>query len=146
MKSKEIIANNAREMRKLGERLAKEIIKIKRNSALIVGTEGDLGSGKTTFIQGFAKGLGIKEKITSPTFVILKKYKISKTIRWFFHIDCYRVKTDDLLELGFKEIAGNPQNIIVIEWAERAKKILKDALWIKFEYVDKNKRRIVVMD
>lgn len=143
---KEIITNSAKEMKWLGKEMAKEIIKTEKKKALIIGMEGDLGSGKTTFIQGVAKGLGIKEKITSPSFVILKKYKIPKTARCFVHIDCYRIKSDDLLELGFEEIAENPQNIIVIEWAERAKKILKDAPWIKFEYVDKDKRKITVIN
>lgn len=147
MKSKKNITSSAKETRKIGEILAEEIIKTEKKQALIIGMEGELGSGKTTFIQGLAKGLGIKEKITSPTFVILKKYKISSRIiknAFFFHIDCYRIKSKDLLELGFEEIAGNPQNIIVIEWGGRVKKILKNVLWIKFEYLGKNKRGITV--
>lgn len=145
---KEIIANSAKEMRELGKKLAEEIIKTKRKRALIIGMEGELGSGKTTFIQGLAKGLGIKEKVASPTFVILKKYKIParviKSAR-FFHIDCYRIKLKDLLELGFEEIVENLQNIIVIEWAEKVKKILKNALWIKFKYTGKDKRKIILL-
>ena len=65
---------------------------------------------------------------------------------FLFHIDCYRVKSEDLLELGFKEMADNPQNIIAIEWAERIKKILKDIPWIKFKYAGKNKRKIIIAD
>ena len=147
MKSKKIIANSAKDMKWLGEELAKEVIKTKRKRALIIGMEGELGSGKTTFIQGLARGFGIKEKITSPTFVILKKYKIQNSIiknAFLYHIDCYRIKSEDLLELGFKEIAGNSQNIIVIEWAERIKKILKNVLWIKFGYLGKDKRNITI--
>ncbi|MEA2113215.1 MAG: tRNA (adenosine(37)-N6)-threonylcarbamoyltransferase complex ATPase subunit type 1 TsaE [Patescibacteria group bacterium] len=179
---KEIITNGARETRGLGEILAKEITAANKKlwtadnkkKALIIGLEGELGSGKTAFVQGLAMGLGIKEKITSPTFVILKKYgipndiaarkplmaaigKISKKTRLprlpisslamthFFHIDCYRIRADDLLELGFEEIANNSQNIIIIEWAEKVKKILKNALWIKFEYVGENKRKITII-
>ncbi len=155
MSKKEIITDSAKETRGIGEILAKEITAMNneqravnnyRKETLIIGLQGELGSGKTTFIQGLAKGLGVKEKITSPTFVILKKYKIpSKIIKdaFLFHIDCYRIKSEDLLELGFEEIANDSQNIVVIEWAERAKKILKNALWIKFEYLGKSKRKIL---
>ena len=148
----EIITSNARETRRIGEVLAEEIIATNneqgttnniKKRAVVVGLEGELGSGKTTFIQGLARGLGVKEKITSPTFVILKKYETN--VPCFYHIDCYRIKSKDLLELGFEEIAENPQNIIVIEWAERARKILKNALWLKFEYLGKNKRRITIL-
>lgn len=126
--------------------------------ALVLGLEGDLGGGKTTFLQGFAKGLGIKQRITSPTFIILKKFKIPRksgippdarnnlNFKVFYHIDCYRIeKPKDLLQLGFKKIVSNPENIIAIEWAGRIRKILpKDALIIKFKFVSKNKRKIKI--
>jgi len=134
----EIITENAKETQKVGEILAQEIAKSKtaNRKALVIGLEGELGSGKTTFIQGLAKGLKIKERITSPTFVIIRK------IGWFYHIDCYRVKPRDLLDLGFKEIISRP-NLVVIEWAERARKILpKNSLWIKFKHLGQGKRKI----
>ncbi len=137
MNNIEIITENAKETQKVGEILAQEIKKGQK--ALIIGLEGELGSGKTTFIQGLAKGLKIKERITSPTFVIIKK------IGWFYHIDCYRVKSKDLLDLGFREIISQP-NLVVIEWAEKIKKILpKNTFWIKFEYLDKNKRKMIIV-
>ena len=137
MNNIEIITENAKETQKVGEILAQEIKKGQK--ALIIGLEGELGSGKTTFIQGLAKGLKIKERITSPTFVIMKK------IGWFYHIDCYRVKSKDLLDLGFREIISQP-NLVVIEWAEKIKKILpKNTFWIKFEYLDKNKRKMIII-
>jgi len=141
IKNMEIITKSAEETQKVGRFLAEEFIKNKpnKNKAVIIALEGDLGGGKTTFIQGFAKGLKIKDKITSPTFVIMKKYN------FLYHIDCYRIKDKDLLELDFKEIINNNKNIVVIEWAERVKKILpQNALWLKFEYLDKNKRKIII--
>jgi tRNA threonylcarbamoyladenosine biosynthesis protein TsaE len=147
----EIITQSAEQTQKIGKILAEEIIKsnLKINKALVIGLEGDLGSGKTTFIQGLAKGLIIKERITSPTFVIMKKYsfrsKTPKRVGWFYHIDCYRIGPKDLLDLDFKEILNQPQNLIVIEWAERVKKILpKDIIWLKFEYLDQDKRRMII--
>jgi len=144
----EIITESAKKTQKIGEFLAQEIInsKSERKKALIVGLEGDLGSGKTTFIQGMASGFKIKEPITSPTFVILRKYKIPKSKALsLYHIDCYRIESKDLDDLDFKEIIQNSQNVVVVEWAEKIKKSLPlDTLWMKFEYIDKNKREIII--
>ena len=145
------LTNNPAQTRKLGEILAKEVLKTQpRGKALIFGLKGDLGGGKTTFLQGFSKGLGIKQKITSPTFVIMRRYKIQNTrykIQNFYHIDCYRIeKPKEILNLGFKEIISNPQNIVVIEWADRIRKILpKKAIIIKFEFVGKTTRKIYLI-
>ena len=137
---------NPFQTRKLGEILAKEMLKTKPGkTAFIIGLEGDLGGGKTTFLQGFARGCGIKEKILSPTFVILKKFPISNfQFSIFYHIDCYRIKRlKEILDLGFKEIISNPKNIIAIEWADRIRKILpKEAIIVKFKFIDKKRRRI----
>ncbi len=144
----EIITENARKTKKAGEILAGEILKseLGDKKVLIFGLVGELGSGKTTFIQGMAKGLGVKEKITSPTFVILKKYLVpGKRNLSLCHIDCYRIGSRDLTELDFREIISQPNNIIVLEWAERVKKVLPlDVIWMRFEYLDKDKRRIIV--
>lgn len=145
---KEIITKTAQETKKIGRDLAAKIAKSKSkdNQALVIGLEGDLGSGKTTFIQGLAQGLGIKEPITSPTFVILKMIEL-KQGEWnhFYHIDCYRISNpEDLLDLDFKEIINQP-SIVVIEWAERVKEILpQNARWIKFEYLSQNERKITL--
>ncbi len=138
---KEYLTISQLQTKKIGKILAKEILKTKpKKNAFVFALKGDLGSGKTTFLQGFAKGLGIKEKITSPTFVIMKKYEN------FYHIDCYRIyKSKEILDLGFKNIIGNPKNIVAIEWTERIKKILpKNTIWLNFEFLDKNKRKIIL--
>ena len=116
-----------RQTKKLGEILAEEVLKTKlKKGALIIGLKGDLGGGKTTFLQGLAKGLGIKQRITSPTFIILKRFQVSGfRFQNFYHIDCYRIqRTKEILDLGFKEIIYNPKNIVTIEWAERIHKII----------------------
>ena len=135
------LSKNPGQTKKLGEILAKEILKEKKQKkAFILGLKGDLGGGKTTFLQGFARGLGIKEKITSPTFIIMKKFSN------FYHFDCYRIqKPEELLNLGFKEIISDPQNIVAIEWAERVRKILpKEVLILTFEFINKRTREIVL--
>ncbi len=121
--------------------------------ALILALEGDLGGGKTTFLQGFAKGLGIKEKILSPTFILMRRHQIPNSksqtnskFENFYHIDYYRIqKPKEILDLGWKEIIKNPRNIVAVEWAEKISKILpKEATKIKFEFINKKTRKIVI--
>ena len=76
----EYLSKSSSQTKKLGESLAKKFLKEKKQKgAKILGLEGDLGGGKTTFLQGFAKGLGLKEKILSPTFIIMRKFKIQNS-------------------------------------------------------------------
>lgn len=144
----EIQSHSALQTKKIGRILAKELSKENiQKRAQILALQGDLGGGKTTFLQGFARGLGIKEKILSPTFVILKKFKIqSSRFKYFYHIDCYRIeKSKEILDLDFKKIASDNKNIVAIEWAERVKGILpQNTILINFEFIDKNKRKIIL--
>ncbi len=160
---KVFITHNSSQTKKLGMNLAKEILRtdgsfkafaqnelLKTNfkkTAFVLGLEGDLGGGKTTFLQGFAKGLGIKQKILSPTFIIMRKFLISNPqFLNFYHIDCYRIqKSKEILDLGFKKVVSSSPNIVAIEWADRVKKFLpKGAIWIKFKFIGKNKREILI--
>ncbi len=153
-----IKTQSSRQTKKIAKDLAQKILKIKpkREKALILAFSGDLGSGKTTFIQGFLKGLGINKRVTSPTFIIIKNYKIKDTnhqkkayekFRRAYHIDCYRItKPEEIINLGVKQLFQDRQAIILIEWAEKIKNILpKDTIWLKFEYGEKeNERKIIV--
>lgn len=138
--------------KKIGMILAKKILKtkLKREKAFVLGLKGDLGGGKTTFLQGFAKGLGIRQKILSPTFIIIRRFKINnltmKQLNNFYHIDCYRIKNPkEIFNLGFKKNILNPHNIVAIEWADRIRKILpKSVIFLDFEFVDKKTRKITV--
>lgn len=150
----EYTTNYPSQTKKLGEIFAKKIIQMKPKgeNALVIGLEGDLGGGKTTFLQGFAKGLGIKEKILSPTFILMKKFKIPVTPHQrkymnFYHIDCYRVQAPrEISTLGFKQIISDPKNIAVVEWADRVRKILsKDAIWVRFQIMNKKRRKITFL-
>lgn len=114
------ISKSKRETREIAENFAKELCKSKdRKTATVIAMVGDLGSGKTTFVQYFAKALGVKEYVTSPTFVLLKKYN------HLIHIDAYRLDgPEDLKDLNWNEIIKDPKNIILIEWADKIKKAL----------------------
>lgn len=108
---------------------------------------GDLGSGKTTFVQGLAEGLGVKGRVISPTFILMREYKLPRAIKGvehLYHLDLYRIDTlDEVKSLGFEEIWGKIGNIVVIEWAEKIKKILPKArVDIFFQYRNENIRQI----
>ncbi len=153
----------AEQTKKLAAKLAKEILKSEphQKHARVIGLVGDLGAGKTTFTQGFAKALGIKNRMVSPTFLIFRIYPLHSTLRLrshserseesrrqksyknFYHMDAYRIKkTAELKTLHFDKILKNPKNIIVIEWADQIKKILpKDTIWIRFEHGQHHQER-----
>lgn len=141
--NKKYTTKNAEETQKLGEDFAKNLLKNSNNkSAIVLALRGDLGGGKTTFLQGFAKGLGIEEKILSPTFVILKRFDN------FFHIDCYRInKPEEILELGWKEIISDSKNIVAVEWPEKIEKYLpENTIFIEFNFIDNDKRDIIIYE
>ena len=99
----------------------------------IIALVGHLGSGKTTFIKGLAKGLGVKDTITSPTFVLMKIYKTKhKSIRKFVHVDCYRVPGIELASIGLTDYLNQPDTVVAIEWAEKLPKKIKPSLLIAF--------------
>ena len=145
---KKIISDSPSRTKEIGKNLARKILK-KENpkEATVISLEGDFGGGKTTFAKGFAKGLSIRQRIKSPTFVIMRRYKVKqKSLKnlSFYHLDCYRIKSEkEVLDLGLKEIFKEPKNIVLIEWGEKIRKILpKKTIHIKFDFVDKKTRKI----
>lgn len=140
----EYITKSAEETENLGRMLACEM-----KGGEIISLVGDLGGGKTTFIKGFARGLGIKKNITSPTFLVMREYAINQKniypapfckrekrkmpkapvkrcgIKKLYHFDAYRIKNSkEFLDFGFKEILKEKNRIILIEWADRVAEIL----------------------
>ncbi|MBN1363918.1 MAG: tRNA (adenosine(37)-N6)-threonylcarbamoyltransferase complex ATPase subunit type 1 TsaE [Syntrophaceae bacterium] len=121
--------------RGIGERLKK---------GDILALSGELGSGKTCFTGGIARGLGVNEKyqITSPTFTIINEYPARYKL---YHFDIYRIKDHaEFEDLGYEEYF-NGEGVVVIEWAEKiAERLPENIFLIKFEYINENKRRIVI--
>lgn len=134
MTEKRIITNSFEETQTLAFDFAKTLKK-----GAVLALYGDLGSGKTTFVQGLAKSFGIEKKIISPTFIIMRTYG------HFYHVDLYRVETEkDVEGLGLLEIINDPENIVVIEWPEKIEHLLpKKTISIAFEYLKDDQRRIV---
>lgn len=138
-----IISKSTRDTVNLGFRLAK-----KSKGGQIYALVGDLGGGKTYFTKGFAKGLGLRHKIASPSFVMMKVYKLKKRgVKFFCHVDAYRLKTlRDIPEIGLLEYLGRKDTVVVIEWADRLKGIIKQypKITLNFYFIDQNTRKIVL--
>lgn len=112
----------------------------------VIGLIGELGTGKTIFTKGLADGLGVKNVINSPTFVLMKIYDIIDrgNIKKLCHIDAYRIKTfNNLKAIGAEEYMKQPDTITVIEWADRVKdKLPKNTYFINFKHQGENNRLI----
>lgn len=110
----------------------------------VLALSGELGSGKTCFTGGLARGLGVDEKykITSPTFTLINEYPARCKL---YHFDVYRLKDySEFEDLGYEEYFC-AKGVVVIEWAEKIAQILpEDTLLINFEYLDENIRRIII--
>ncbi len=135
-----LTSHSPKETQKIASKLAK---RLKKGEVLCLF--GDLGGGKTTFVQGLAKGLRIKRNVTSPSFVLMRKYSVKDHLLTnLYHIDCYRIKSyKEILDIGFNEILEDKNAVIAIEWADKVKEILpKERLDIKFEFVDEATRKI----
>lgn len=99
---------------------------------------GNLGTGKTTFTQGFAKAIGIFESVGSPTFKLISEYK--GTDLWLYHIDCYRLESpQQFINIGGEEYLKNPNGVTLIEWADIIEQVLpKNTIYIKFNRMSEN--------
>lgn len=138
---------------KLAAKLARKVILEGAGKyAKVLALIGDLGSGKTAFAQGFIKSFGIKSHIPSPTFVIYRKYQIysrfiihNSPFRFIYHFDLYRIqKVKEILDLGFKKIIKNPENIVLIEWPEKILKLLpKKTIKVFLSHSKKGNERII---
>jgi len=154
----EFITNSKEETQKIATDFAKSL-----KGGEILCFYGNLGAGKTTFIQALAKALGVKENVTSPTFVLMKQYRIKNQelgIMNFYHLDVYRLNSSqDAIDLGIEEIWSDSKNIIAIEWAEKISDILParnashtdaggppNKIDLCSKHIEGDKRKIIIFD
>jgi len=114
----EIITKSVAETQEFASKFVERL-----NTGTVVGLYGQLGSGKTTFVQGMAKSLGIYQPISSPTFKLVSEYQ--GKAKKLYHIDCYRINNAaDFLNIGGEEYLYPENAITVIEWADVISPIL----------------------
>ena len=141
---KKIVTKNSFETKALGIKFAKKL-----KSGGVVLLFGDLGSGKTTFAQGVAWGLGIKDRILSTTFILVRSHKVKgDRIKKMNHIDLYRIeKQTEIAGLGLNEIIDEEGTITIIEWADKLLDFKQDKGYrIYFKHLNGNKREIKIKD
>lgn len=141
-----VITTSFEETRKVGFDLAKEL-----KGGEVIALYGDLGSGKTTFMQGLAQGLGITKNIISPTFIIMRTYELRLKIKdlrlkSLYHLDLYRIETEaEAIDLGLLDLMSQPENIVAIEWPDKIENLLPEKrIDIYFTYLEDQKREITI--
>ena len=134
-----IITNSKEETVVLAQHLARTL-----KGGDFLAFYGELGAGKTTFIQGLAKGLGIEKRIISPTFIIMRHYALK--LKNFYHVDLYRTQSKhDLLGIGLDQIIQDENNIVALEWAQKLGEMLpKKRIDVHMEYLGEDQRKIII--
>ena len=140
MKNK-LTLSSLEDTEKLGQELAKEILKRKGEAAFVVFLDGDLGTGKTTLVKEIIFALGVKEKVKSPTFTIIEPYELNNEN--IYHVDLYRIIDSSELEIiGLREYLNESKAIIFIEWPEKSYGYLKKFdLKISLKHLSENERK-----
>lgn len=128
------------ETKKLGLEFSKKLV-----PGAVVAISGPLGSGKTVLSQGICEALGVKQLVTSPSFIIINEYPAEKF--WVYHFDLYRLKNiPELINLGYEEyFYGN--GVCLIEWAEKARELLpENRIEINLKILSENQREISIQE
>jgi tRNA threonylcarbamoyladenosine biosynthesis protein TsaE len=144
----EIFSNSPEETQIFAKKVVTKLMsdERERGTATIIALKGNLGAGKTVFVKGVAELLGVAETVTSPTYVIVKKYLLPEASPWreVVHIDAYRLEGEkDLMFIDWNGLATNPYNLILLEWPEQVGLgVPERAVWIEIEAVDEERRKI----
>jgi tRNA threonylcarbamoyladenosine biosynthesis protein TsaE len=133
------------------EQFAKDFVnklpEVVGGKAHVVGLKGNLGAGKTTFVQEVAGVLGVEKQVTSPTFVIAQSYETKHPVfKRLVHMDAYRLSEEVVDTIGFSEYMSDPHTLVLVEWPENLPKeaeFPKGAPILEFETVDEETRKIV---
>lgn len=131
-------SHSEEQTRRLGQRLGALL-----QPGDVVGLQGPLGSGKTRFVQGIGRGLGVLGIISSPSYTIVNQYRTSNGVS-LYHIDFYRIGEESFLGFDPEECIGG-DGVAVIEWPDRAPRYLPpERLWVTFRHVDEMKRGLLL--
>ncbi len=137
----EYISKNVADTTKVATELAKKL-----TGGELVALSGNLGAGKTVFVKALAESLGVKDVITSPTFVLMKVYvPDNKKINKFVHVDCYRLEgQEDLSDIGLGDYLNDDKIIVVVEWADKVLNLPAKTIRVNIDYRGGDKRHIVI--
>lgn len=132
----EIISKSPEQTRELGTHLGRAL-----QAGDVICLQGDLGAGKTTFVQGIAQGWGSQDAVSSPTFILVNVYRRMDSAQ-LFHLDTYRLESvPEAEELDLESMLA--QGALIIEWPERLGGLIpEEHLWINFDHVDEGQRRL----
>ncbi|MCQ2377746.1 MAG: tRNA (adenosine(37)-N6)-threonylcarbamoyltransferase complex ATPase subunit type 1 TsaE [Victivallaceae bacterium] len=135
-----LITRSEAETETLGRRLASQLPR-----GTVVSLRGNLGAGKTVFARGFARGLGITETVSSPTYTIVQEYDLPESGR-LYHLDLYRISgVAAALDFGVDEFLGDKKSIALVEWPERIESLIpEDAVSVEIRHLGENEREIYV--
>lgn len=129
----EFVSRSPDQTRRLGARLGTLL-----HTGAVICLEGPLGAGKTCLAQGIGRGWGVEQRLTSPSFVLVREYaRLEDSVR-LYHIDLYRISgAEEAWELGADEFVGGEYAVCIIEWAERARSLIPpEHLWISLDFAD----------
>ena len=133
----DFFSHSEAQTRRLGMRLGELL-----EGGEVIALQGELGTGKTRWVQGVGQGLHVDQHVTSPTFTLVNEYPGRLTL---YHIDMYRInQVAEALALGLEDYLYG-DGVCIVEWAERISDVLPPGrLWITFHYLDDTKRRITI--
>jgi tRNA threonylcarbamoyladenosine biosynthesis protein TsaE len=131
-----VTTNSAQDTIALGKKFFSAL-----NSQDIIVLEGDLGGGKTTFIKGVLGGFGYRKRVLSPSFTLVRQYKIKN--KFVYHIDLYRLQRKDCLGLGIEDLIYSKDSLTLIEWGDKIRDDLDKYIDIKFIFLGENKRKLI---
>lgn len=142
------VTDNPKQTAKIAAALAKRM-----KGGEVLALIGDLGAGKTTFAQAFAKVLGVKERVQSPTFIFMHEHRLRKPgnreqgtgVRYFVHADAYRGGVAELRGIGIEEYFGRPDAVVLVEWADRVQRLLpKRRITVRLKHLGGDRRRLTL--
>lgn len=143
-----IRSTSPRQTAEIAKKLAKDARRERygAKNALVIGLSGDLGAGKTEFVKSFVRSMGIRARVTSPTFLLSRQYPLKEEGGRLFHLDAYRISTPKEMEsAGIKDAIKDPKNVVLVEWGEKIKPMLpKDTTWIQFRHGSSPNERLIL--
>ena len=133
----EFITNSPTQTEEIGMKLAEQL-----KSGTVIAYRGDLGAGKTAFTRGLARGLGIQDPVTSPTYTIVNEYLGGRLP--LFHFDMYRLRSaDDLFDIGWDDYLERG-GVCAVEWSENVEDALEDPITVTIEKLGEQSRKITI--